>query len=73
MNIMFIRSPMPALLVQLPAGHHRAYDRWRRRDRARRAHRTSFTDGECVTGSRAGRTSNSDLGLRLRLATLKSP
>jgi hypothetical protein len=30
-------------------------------------------DGEDVTGSRAGGTSNSDLGLRLRLATLKSP
>jgi hypothetical protein len=72
MNFMLVRGPMPALLVQVPAGQHRVYDRWRRRNHARGAQRTSFTDREHVTGS-AGATSNTNLGMRVPLATLNSP
>jgi hypothetical protein len=53
----------------LPCVHHRC----RRRDHASGAARTSLSDGEDVTGSRSGGTSNSDPELSVRLPGLKSP
>jgi hypothetical protein len=73
MNITPIRRPTLAPLIWLPAGLPCVYRHWRRRDHLSGAPRTSFTDGEDVTGSRRGGTSNGDLGLRVRLAWLKSP
>jgi hypothetical protein len=73
MNITHLRRPMPAPLLWLPAGLPCVYHRWRYRDHASSAPRTSFADGEDVNGGRHGAASNSDLGLRVRLAWLKSP
>jgi hypothetical protein len=64
---------MPALLDQPLAEQHRVCYRWRQRDHACRAERTLLNDGKDVTGSRPGGTSNTDLGMRVRLASLKSP
>lgn len=73
MNITPIRRPTLAPLIWLPAGLPCVHHRCRQRDHARGAARTSFSDVEDVTGSRLGGTSNGDLGLRVRLAWLKSP
>jgi len=73
MNIMLIRSPMPALLVAPPAGQHRVCHRWRQRDHARGAARTSFTDAQDVITSCPGSTLNTNIGMRVRLARPQSP
>ena len=73
MNTMPLRQPMPAPLILLPAGLPCVYHRWWHRDHASSAPRTSFTDVEDIDASRHGATSNSDLGPRVRLASLKSP
>jgi hypothetical protein len=73
MSIMLIRRPMLAPLIWLPAEPPCVYHRWRHRDHASGVPRTSFTDGEDVTGSRRGQTPHTDLGLRVRLDSLKSP
>ena len=73
MNTMLIRSLMPARLVQPPAGLQCVCQHCRQRERARGAARTSITDGQDVTGSRFAGTSNTDFGMRVRLARLKSP
>ena len=73
MNTMLIQSPSPALHVRSPAEQHRVCHRWRRCGHARGSPRTSFIDGEDVTGSCAGETSTTDVGMRFQLATLKSP
>ena len=62
-------EPRTWLPAELPCVHHH----WRHCDRARAAPRTSLTGVEDVTGSRAGGTSNRDLGPRVRQAWLKSP
>jgi len=73
MNITPLRQPMPAPLILLPAGLPCVYHRWWHRDHASSAPRTSSTDVEDIDGSHRGGTSNGDLGLRVRLARLKSP
>jgi hypothetical protein len=73
MNIMPVRRPMLARLIWLPDEPPCAYHRCWHRDHASSAPRTSFTDVEDIDGSRHGATSNSDLGPRVRLASLKSP
>ena len=73
MNIIPIRGPMPALLVQPPAGQHRVYHRWWHRGRARGAVQTTFADAEEVIGNCSSDRLNADIGLRIRLAPLESP
>jgi hypothetical protein len=73
MNITRIRRPMLAPLIWRPAEPPCVYHRCRHRDHTSGAPRTSLTDGEDVAGSRRGGTSNSDLGLRVRRASIKSP
>jgi hypothetical protein len=73
MNITPIRRPTLAPLIWLPAGLPYVHHRCRQRDHTRRAPRISFSDGDDVTTSRPGGTSNSDPGLRVRLPLLKSP
>jgi hypothetical protein len=73
MNITPTRPTLLAPLSWLPPGLPCVHHQWRHRDHTRTAPRTSLTGGENVTGSRPGWTSNGDLGLRVRLAWLKSP
>jgi hypothetical protein len=73
MNVTLLRRPGPAPLIWLPAGLPCDYHRRKHCGHASIAPRTPSTDGEDVNGSHHGATSNSDLGLRLRLARLKSP
>ena len=73
MSITPIRRTLLAPLTWPPAGLPCVYRFWKRRDQASDAPRSSFTDGEDVTGSRHGGTSNIHLGLRVQLAWLKSP
>jgi hypothetical protein len=73
MNIASNRRQMPAPLNWQPAGLPCVHHRGRDRDHARCAARTSFIDGEDVTASRCGWTSNINLGLRVRLVPPKSP
>jgi hypothetical protein len=73
MNTMLIRSLMPSLPVQPPAGQHRVYDRWRQRERARDTARTTFTNAEDVTGRCVGGALNTDIGTRVRPPRPKSP
>lgn len=73
MNSTPIRPLTLEPLIWLPAGLHCVYRHGRRRDHASGTSRKSFTDGEDVTGSHPGGMSSSDLGLRVRLAWLKSP
>jgi hypothetical protein len=73
MNIMLIRSQMPALLHAPPAGQHRVCHRQRQRERALGATRTSSVDGEGITGSCPGGTLNANIAMRVRLVRLESP
>jgi hypothetical protein len=73
MNTTPIQRPMLAPLIRLPAGLHCNYHHRRHCDHASSAPRTPSTGGEDVNASHRGATSNSDLGLRVRLASLKSP
>jgi hypothetical protein len=73
MNTTPIRRSMLAPLIWLPDGPPCVYHRTWHRDHASSAPRTSLADGEGVNCSRLGAMSNSDLGLRVLLALLKSP
>jgi hypothetical protein len=75
MNIMLIQCSMrlPTLLDQPPAGQHCVCDRWRHRDRARDAARTSCIDADSVTGNGLGGTLTTGIEQYARPAWLESP
>jgi hypothetical protein len=74
MNIMLIRSPMPALRVAPPAlGQHRVCHRWMRSERARSTSRTTCTYAEDFTSCCLGSSLNTGIGMRVRRDRPKSP
>ena len=73
MNVMLIRSPVPALLHQPLVGQDRAHRRCNYRNRARAVPRTSRPDDEAATTGCLSKALITDFGVRVRPGQLKSP